>query len=130
MIYVASKSLDFTVGFIALLVGMAFAFFLKTDYSIYGVLTIYCFYLFRSRPLSMFISVFFINIVMDVGGTGSQKYAALAIIPIFLYSGRKTYFEKGDNKGSKVIQYLFYLAYPIHLLILYYVYSKYGILRL
>lgn len=41
-----------------------------------------------------------------------EMFAVLALIPIFLYSGKKT-------TGSKMIQTVFYLFYPVHLLVLY-----------
>ena len=120
---------------------MGLALWLKTDYSAYGIIMIYCFYIFREKPLWMLISIGITNYIMGIGGTGSQKYAVLAMIPIFLYSGRKSYrdveTESGTNVcvsddinihasvsmkktvGQIVLQYGFYAAYPIHLLILY-----------
>lgn len=125
VIYLAQRFYNMSIGFIACLLGMGAALILKTDYSIYGVLTIYCFYLFRSQPVSMIFSIVFINLVMGVGGTGSQKYAALAMIPILLYSGKK---RRGsiEKKESMLIKYLFYIAYPLHLLILYWLNSNCG----
>ena len=41
-----------------------------------------------------------------------ELFAVLALIPIFLYSGKK-------STGSKAVQTVFYLFYPVHLLVLY-----------
>jgi hypothetical protein len=99
------------------------------DYSVYGIIMIYSFYTFRDNKNLMFFSVAITNIVMGIGGTGSQKYAVLAFLLIFLYSGEKggnkksactaasTY--KNINKIRKYSKYIFYILYPIHLIILY-----------
>lgn len=41
-----------------------------------------------------------------------QLFAVFALVPIFLYSGKK-------KTGSKVLSWAFYLFYPVHLLALY-----------
>ncbi len=123
---------DASKGLTIAIAGMIVAAFLKTDYSSYGVLMIYCFYLFRNRFIATTIAIGFINVVMGLGGTGSQKYAVLAMIPILLYSGKKTFGDseeketkeiKETSRGRKIrnkcVQMLFYVAYPLHLIILY-----------
>lgn len=119
VIYLAFVLNDSSKGFAVCIVGMLLAVFMCVDYSAYGVLMIYCFYVLRENPFSMTISIGLINIVMGVGGTGSQKYAVLAMLPILLYSGCKSYGEKDERKKSKCLQYLFYAAYPVHLAVLY-----------
>ena len=42
----------------------------------------------------------------------SQGFAVFALIPIWLYGGRK-------GKSSKALQYGFYAFYPVHMLVLY-----------
>lgn len=132
---------DASKGLAVLLLGMGAALWLRTDYSAYGIIMIYCFYVFREKPLWMLMSVGITNYIMGIGGTGSQKYAVLAMIPIFLYSGRKSYREKETNEkhdlckydninngmpayrkktvGQLLLQYGFYAIYPIHLFILF-----------
>lgn len=89
----------------AITIGFSFvAAFLRTDYSLLGILTIVAFYLFRgSKPLLA------IALVILSGGNVIQALSAAAIIPIIFYNGKK----------GKSIKYFFYVFYPAHLLILY-----------
>lgn len=118
---------DASKGLVICIAGMLLALFLKVDYSSYGVLMIYCFYMFRDNPLSMALSIGFINLFMGIGGTGSQKYAVFSMIFILLYSGKKTYKdmeEKDKTKRTlihKLGQMLFYALYPLHLAVLYFI---------
>lgn len=97
------------------------------DYGFLGVLTVVMFYLcrgYRFTPVLQLIGMILINIVFfegqvfmfDVFGTHieipSQGFAVFALIPIWLYNGKK-------GKSSKVLQYGFYAFYPVHMLILY-----------
>ncbi|MCQ2792272.1 MAG: conjugal transfer protein TraX [Bacilli bacterium] len=54
----------------------------------------------------------FINDTANMYNISLQSYAMLAVIPILLYSG-----EKGYN--NKIVQYSFYVYYPIHILIIF-----------
>lgn len=78
----------------------------RTDYGAWGVLMIFCFYLFRNNVTGIVISIAFINI-FAFGYL--QAFAVIALLPICLYNG---------NKG-KSMKYFFYAIYPIHLLILF-----------
>lgn len=77
----------------------------RTDYGSWGVLMIFCFFIFRERMAAKLISVAVINIV--VFGY-IQAFAVMALLPIYFYNG-----EKG--RGYK---YFFYLVYPVHLWII------------
>ena len=96
------------------------------DYSAMGVLTVILFYLLRDFPfarLAQFAAMVLLNIIVFDGMTipvslGSfsydfptQGFAVLALIPIWLYNGKK-------GRSSKALQYGFYAFYPVHLLIL------------
>lgn len=86
--------------------GMAAAYLLHTDYDFKGVLLIVILYLFRDMPVPRFIC-----------GALSLYWEWIAIfawIPISLYNG-----ERGWMKGP-VLKYLFYIFYPVHLLVLAY----------
>lgn len=77
----------------------------RTDYGSWGVLMIFCFFIFRERMAAKLISAAVINIV--VFGY-IQAFAVMALLPIYFYNG-----EKG--RGYK---YFFYLVYPVHLWII------------
>lgn len=97
------------------------------DYGFLGVLTVVMFYLcrgYRFTPILQLIGMILINIVFfegqvfifEVFGKAleipSQGFAVFALIPIWLYNGKK-------GKSSKALQYGFYAFYPVHMLILY-----------
>lgn len=85
--------------------------FIPMDYGFYGVLTIVIFYIFRNNKfLSGFF--YFINLALYCasGGATSNIYAIFALIPIFLY----------NNKKGRNAKYIFYIFYPLHMLILTY----------
>ncbi len=97
------------------------------DYGFLGMLTVVMFYILRNFPfawLAQLITMVFINVVLFEGlvfpveifgktfEIPSQGFAVFALIPIWLYGGRK-------GKSSKIMQYSFYAFYPVHMLVLY-----------
>lgn len=97
------------------------------DYGIMGVLTVVMFYLLRDFPLdrlAQLAAMVLLNIVLFKGQTISlvgfdfptQGFAVLALVPIWLYSGKKGF-------GGKGFQWAAYLFYPVHLLVLYLLYT-------
>lgn len=94
---------------IIFIIGIVIADLLRTDYAFYGVFMIYCFYMFRFNYLSQIISLGYINGFL-MGGT--QGYALLAMPFIYLYN---------QKLGKYKLKWLFYLYYPIHLLILFFI---------
>ena len=96
----------------ALLAGYA-----HSDYGRWGIVMIAVFGLFDRWPLQA-IGLLLVNVLMRSAAVPFsglsvpiQLFAVLAMIPIALYSGRKL-------SRSRVIQWGFYLFYPVHLLIL------------
>lgn len=96
---------------------------LNTDYGADGVLVIALFALTRELPHKEWLQVlglwciFSPNHLMMLNWLGgfavtTQELAVLAVVPISLYDGRKV-------TKSKVVQWAFYLFYPVHLLALY-----------
>ena len=106
------KHLSGSMRLLALLPIIA-AELLRTDYGAMGVFMILMFFITRNLEenhvlqaiglLGLGVSVFKTSFI--------QPLAVLAILPISLYSGKKV----SDNK---VLQWGFYLFYPVHLLIL------------
>ncbi len=98
-----------------------------TDYGAMGVATVIMFYLCRSFRFSwalqlvfmvLFNMVFFAGEYIPLTLAGhtfelqTQGFAVLALIPIHLYNGRK-------GVSGKALQYGFYAFYPVHMLVLY-----------
>ena len=97
------------------------------DYGFWGVVTVVLFYLLRDFPLAwlaqlgamvLIHGVLFEGQVFPVELFGmaleipAQGFAVFALIPIWLYGGRK-------GRGGKAAQYGFYAFYPAHMLLLY-----------
>lgn len=108
-------------------IGALVGFITMVDYSGYGIMMVGVFYFFRGRKwwqilaqiagLLVINGVIFKGMMMDVSIFGftfevkQQAFAVFAMIPILLYNG-----ERGLH--NKMIQYSFYLFYPVHILIL------------
>lgn len=93
--------LQWLMGFGIVAVGAAVAELCNTDYGAKGVLCIMVLYLFRK-----------VKVLQMIAGAVSFLWdgvAPLAFIPMAFYNGRR---------GMK-LKYVFYLFYPVHLLILY-----------
>lgn len=88
--------------------GLFMFFVVRSDYGVAGMLMIFAFYVFRTRILGRFLSVSAVNILLF---GGIQCAAVLAFVPIQLYDGRK----------GPSAKYFFYLVYPLHLLLLYFI---------
>ncbi len=97
------------------------------DYGFLGMITVVMFYLLRDFPfawLAQLAAMVLINIVFFEGQVfpievfgkifeiPTQGFAVFALIPIWLYGGRK-------GRSNKIMQYGFYAFYPVHMLVLY-----------
>lgn len=97
------------------------------DYGFLGMITVVMFYLLRDFPfawLTQLVGMVLINIVFFEGQVfpieflgkifeiPTQGFAVFALIPIWLYKGKK-------GHSSKIMQYSFYAFYPVHMLVLY-----------
>ena len=82
--------------------------FLQTDYGGGGVLLILLLYLLRERVLAKCIC-FAAEIFLWFGGL--EVFALFSLVPILCYNGRK---------GPGGLKYFFYVFYPVHLLLLYF----------
>ena len=97
------------------------------DYNNAGIFMVLIFYFFRGNRwwdyLGQLLGMWYVNCEM-LGGYGyeinlfgdihfipRQSIALLALIPIWMYKGKQGY-------HSKKLQYLYYIFYPLHLLIL------------
>lgn len=96
-------------SFIIIIALSVLSVLLKTDYSIYGILLIFIFYIFRGQPVKIFAAMTLDCILLQ---PATQLYSLFALIPIFLYNGKK----------GPSIKYIFYIYYPLHLTLLYFIY--------
>ncbi len=118
------RMLCFILAFAA---GLILGTLTMVDYYGYGVAMVLIFYLARGNSwgckLVQFVGLYWINVEM-MGGLvyeftalgrlwviHQQSFALLALIPIWLYRGRK-------GHSSKAFQYFCYAFYPVHMLIL------------
>ncbi len=98
--------------FIIVLFTGAIASILQIDYSFYGILMIYFMYLFRNHLLFYLLS-FIPFVFLLTANPYLQLFHFLAIIILSLYNGKK----------GKSLKYFFYFYYPLHLIILDFIYQ-------
>ena len=80
---------------------------LNTDYDAIGILAIILMYLLRSNKIkATFASSLSLLLI-----TISQVFSFISLIPVRLYNGKR-----GLN-----LKYFFYILYPLHLLIFYFI---------
>lgn len=106
VIWLADK-VPAVVKIIVMMAGAVLAEFLQTDYGALGVIIIFTFYIFRERKLLLGIGI----VLETFWSSMVEGAASLALIPIFLYNGKQ---------GPKKYRYWFYLFYPGHLFLLYF----------
>ena len=75
-----------------------------TDYSIYGVLTIFLMYIFRKEPIKMCMAGYIILLLQSP----TEVWAVFGFVLILLYNGQR-------GRGNKQFYYWFY---PAHLMLL------------
>lgn len=92
---------------ISLLLLLLVSFVLRADYSCIGFALIIMMYALRNNKLLM--------TVIGTGMFASTWRSGLAFIPICMYNGKR-----GFIKG-RLLKYAFYVFYPLHLLILYFI---------
>lgn len=98
------------------------------DYGLRGVMTVLCFYVFREVPcarLFQLAAMLVLNVFSFKGQTlpfsaagltfdfPVQGFAVLALLPIWLYNGKKGF-------GGKALRIFWYAFYPLHMLALYF----------
>ena len=107
-----------------LLLMMAAALLLRTDYDATGVLCIFLFYVGADKENSVRVPTFIAALIapaisfslelspfsLNVGLNRLELFALFALAPILLYNG---------NKGVKMNRFIYYAFYPGHLLLLY-----------
>lgn len=108
MILICEQCSTFSQKIVAILPFTALAEFGCTDYGLIGILTIAVFYLSYNKSLIWTIVGLTSISILNT----AQIFALLSVIPLMLYNKQKL-------THDKIIQYGFYLFYPIHLFVLY-----------
>lgn len=106
--------LDYSIMIIGLVIILLFTYFIHPDYSWYGVLTVWIFYVFKKSKILTSLSYVLLNYIYYFSLGYGQEYKMLfaTIIPLLLilfYNG----------KQGKKLKYFFYVFYPLHFIILY-----------
>lgn len=108
VMYVIDKAGDTYIAKIfAILAGCMAAYFMRTDYSVFGILIITVLYIYRyNRKTGMVITG-----ILILSQNSIEMYAVLSIPIILNY--------RPDKNNVHLPKYFFYAFYPVHLFILY-----------
>lgn len=90
------------------------AYYMKTDYSFYGICVIAILYYFHDNRLVATISAYiFMTVTMSTGMTGGmEEWSYPAFILMNFYNGQRGFIKKG-------FKYYFYIFYPAHLILIF-----------
>ncbi len=89
------------------------AYIIHSDYGVFGVLIIASFFIFNKNKNLSLISFAIINFCFSLlSGTYIQGFASLAVIPLYFYN---------HKLGKYKLKWLFYLFYPIHMIVIYFI---------
>ena len=120
-LFVYDRCKNKVLGFLFVILTSIIAYFIHVDYGTFGILLMFCFYFFKDKKGSMAITTIvlcFLRFVPDIIATPvlwfiyiqCAIFTALSLIFILFYN---------KNEGPKA-KYFFYIFYPLHLLILYF----------
>ena len=120
-LFVYDKCKNKVLGFLFVILTSIIAYFIHVDYGAFGILLMFCFYFFKDKKGSMAITTIvlcFLRFVPDIIASPVLWYiyiqcaifTALSLIFILFYN---------KKEGPKA-KYFFYIFYPLHLLILYF----------
>ena len=92
----------------------ALATLLKTDYQFIGIIYILAFYYIKNMPKQRKFPLLALTMLAINSTAVIQQFSLLALVPISFYN---------DKQGwkNKILQISFYIAYPLHLLLFYFV---------
>ena len=109
LMYMLQRTNRIYVKLCYILLAMWAALTAGMSYDYRGILLIMIYYVCRNNTAAKIV----LGAVWNLIWTGVQQFGVLASIPIALYNG-----EKGRS-----MKYIFYVFYPVHLLILYFISS-------
>ncbi|MDE6024394.1 MAG: conjugal transfer protein TraX [Lachnospiraceae bacterium] len=108
---ITNHAMPYPICFIIISILSTLSIVASTDYSIYGILLILIFYVFREQPVKIFATMTLDCLLLQ---PPTQLYSLFALIPILLYNGKK----------GPSMKYVFYIYYPLHLTLLYFIYMQ------
>ncbi len=120
-LFVYDKCKNKVLGFLFVIFISIIAYFIHVDYGVFGILLMFFFYFFKDKKIPMAITTIvlcFLRFVPDIIATPvlwciyiqCAIFTALSLIFILFYN---------KKEGPKA-KYFFYIFYPLHLLILYF----------
>ncbi|NMC57425.1 MAG: conjugal transfer protein TraX [Eubacteriaceae bacterium] len=111
VLYFIKIQWHYTAVVIAILpVCIEILFHISFNYSIYGIITVVIFYLFRENPYKIGIVFFIVTLIFSIYNKNPiQMFAVLSVPLIFIK----------PPINVKMPKYFFYYFYPIHLMVLY-----------
>lgn len=115
---VAVKLYNDTYGFFTVALCAFAAEVMMADYGWYGVVLIFVFYYFRSSKTGQLAAFTTLNLVHYIylsafagsGNAGLQAFSLAAVLPIYIYNGKK---------GCSFGKMFFYTYYPLHLFVIF-----------
>ena len=87
---------------------------LRCDYGCAGFALILLLYVLRDRKVE--------KTIIGCGLLGCTYRAPIGFLPILLYNGKRGFIQ------SRVVKYAFYAFYPVHMLILYFIMRRFGLI--
>lgn len=120
-VYLYKKTPNKVLGFIYILLFGMLAEFINVDYGMYGIFLIFLFYIFKDKKMLMCISVILLTIAKYIPSIFTYTFIRSRFYLCILFTCLSLIFICLYNKkeGPKA-KYLFYIFYPLHLMILYF----------
>ena len=122
-IYMYKKTSNKVLAFIYILLFGILAEFANVDYGMYGIFLIFLFYIFKDKKILMSISVILLTIAKYIPSILTYAFMHSTFYLCILFTCLSLIFICLYNKkeGPK-LKYLFYVFYPLHLILLYFLY--------
>lgn len=108
MLYFADKAQNAVLKCIIAAAFCALAWLVKCDYSYYGILIIFIFYIMRNNIVALLTGYSLTTVALRWGTT--QVYSIFSFAFIAFYNGKP---------GPKKFKFFFYIFYPAHLIAIY-----------
>ncbi len=106
------------LAYLAFVVSMLAAIYMKTDYSAMGVLTVFVFHLYKNNKVHLIIGTIIVNSIFPIINIITYKtFNIYTILQLFAVFSLLIIFNYNGSRGYR-LKYFFYLFYPGHLLVL------------